>query len=280
MMAYLYLGFLLSTLGKAENIKEYPQKAIELSEMGNLNPGTKLIAKSLSLQAMIFNKDIHNISHQVQDILQLPENLKDSNYTELLMSAIEASINFHISPIDGLLVKVEKIVSITKTNFRINEYIRADLLKTICLMRLGLKDTALESLSRAVDIAYIEHNIIWFMLYGTEIKDLLPIIKTKYSDKRQEEFIDQVINNLQSHTYSLSGMESHNPSKNVLGKELSDREKEVLTYLASGLSTGSIAERLVLSPGTIKRHLHNIFEKLNVKSRTEAIKVSHDLGLI
>ncbi len=280
MMAYLYQGFRLSILDGIDISKDYVQKARDLSEFGHLNPGTLLIAKIIHLEATILEKDIHSLTHQVQDILQLPENLIDSLYTELLMTAIEASIYYKLSPMDGLLILVEKIIQITKTNDRITEYIRAELLKTIGLMRLGSKEKALESLSRAIDIAYKEHNIISFILYGSELRDLLPIIKTKYPGEKQEEFIDQIISNLQQHVDSQSTTESLNPSIKVYGKELSDREKEVLSYLASGLSTGAIAERLVLSPGTIKRHLHNIFEKLNVSSRTEAIKISRDLGII
>jgi LuxR family maltose regulon positive regulatory protein len=232
------------------------------------------------LGAAIMEKDIHSLTHQVQDILQLPENLKDSLYAELLMTAIEASIFYKLSPMDELLIMVEKIIKITKANARINEYIRAELLKTIVLKRLGSKDKALESLSRAIDIAYKEHNIICFILYGSEIRDLLLIIKTKYPGEKQKEFIDHIISNLLIDISPSSATDSGKPSVNVHGKKLSDREIEVLTYLASGLSTGAIAERLVLSPGTIKRHLHNIFEKLNVSSRTEAIKVSRALGII
>ena len=193
------------------------------------------------------------------------------------MTAIEASILFKLSPVDELILLLEKIINITKANSRINEYIRAQLLKTIGLLRLGSQETALESISKAVDAAYQEHNIICFIIYGSEIKDLLAIIKTKYSEERQEEFIDKVISSLSVYANSAPVTESHKTFKNSHGKELSTREIEVLTYLASGLSTGTIAERLVLSPGTIKRHLHNIFEKLNVSSRTEAIKVSRDL---
>jgi LuxR family maltose regulon positive regulatory protein len=280
MMAYLIQGFQLSILDGIENPKDYAQKARELSEIGHLNPGTLLIAKIIQLEAAILEKDIHSLTHLVQDILQLPENLKDSLYSELLMTAIEASISFQLSPVDELLLLTEKIIKITKANARITEYIRAELLQTMGLMRLGSKGKALESLSRAIDIAYKEHNIISFILHGSEIRDLLPIIKTKYSGDKQEEFIDQIIHHLLIDTSPSSATESGKPSVNVHGKELSGREIEVLTYLASGLSTGAIAERLVLSPGTIKRHLHNIFEKLNVSSRTEALKISRDLGII
>jgi ATP/maltotriose-dependent transcriptional regulator MalT len=61
---------------------------------------------------------------------------------------------------------------------------------------------------------------------------------------------------------------------------LSDREIEVLKLLASGLSSTEIAQRLVLSPNTLKAHTQNIYSKLDVHSRVQAINKAHELGII
>lgn len=52
---------------------------------------------------------------------------------------------------------------------------------------------------------------------------------------------------------------------------LSDRENEVLQLLADGLLYKEIAERLQIVHGTVRQHIHNIYEKLHVQNRTEAV---------
>lgn len=61
---------------------------------------------------------------------------------------------------------------------------------------------------------------------------------------------------------------------------LTGREVEVLRLLASGASNTVIAEQLVISPHTAKRHVAHVYAKLNVSSRAEATLRARDLGLI
>ncbi len=61
---------------------------------------------------------------------------------------------------------------------------------------------------------------------------------------------------------------------------LSDRELEVLRLLGAGLSNRQIAERLIVTVGTVKSHVHNIYGKLGVERRTEAIARARDLHLL
>jgi DNA-binding NarL/FixJ family response regulator len=58
---------------------------------------------------------------------------------------------------------------------------------------------------------------------------------------------------------------------NQHAKDLTEREKDVLICLVEGLSNKQIADRLFISDKTVKIHVSNIFKKLNVKSRSQAI---------
>lgn len=60
---------------------------------------------------------------------------------------------------------------------------------------------------------------------------------------------------------------------------LSEREREVLILIAQGLSNRDIAEKLVLSEGTIKNHVSNILNKLQAENRTHAVDIARRYGL-
>jgi DNA-binding NarL/FixJ family response regulator len=61
--------------------------------------------------------------------------------------------------------------------------------------------------------------------------------------------------------------------------QLTDREREVLRLMVSGLDRKSIATRLCRSPDTVKTHIRNIAAKLGTQSATEAVAVALDAGL-
>ncbi len=62
--------------------------------------------------------------------------------------------------------------------------------------------------------------------------------------------------------------------------DLTEREQEVLTYLAEGASNDEIAEALVISPKTVARHRENIMRKLNMHSRAELVRYAIRKGII
>jgi len=69
-------------------------------------------------------------------------------------------------------------------------------------------------------------------------------------------------------------------SSSFLIEPLSARELEVLRLAADGCSNQQIADTLVLAVGTVKRHLNNIFGKLNVQNRTQCVARARELNLL
>ena len=68
--------------------------------------------------------------------------------------------------------------------------------------------------------------------------------------------------------------------KNNLGSPLTRRELEILSQLSNGLSNFEISKNLNISENTVKKHISNIFIKINVKDRTQALIYAYETGLI
>jgi ATP/maltotriose-dependent transcriptional regulator MalT len=56
---------------------------------------------------------------------------------------------------------------------------------------------------------------------------------------------------------------------------LTRREREILQLLSMGLSNQEMAEKLVIAEGTLKRHVANLYQKLGVHNRTQAVRHFH-----
>jgi DNA-binding NarL/FixJ family response regulator len=60
---------------------------------------------------------------------------------------------------------------------------------------------------------------------------------------------------------------------------LTDREREILGYIAHGASNREIGETLFITEGTVKNHVSNILSKLQLRDRTQAALWAHEHGL-
>lgn len=70
------------------------------------------------------------------------------------------------------------------------------------------------------------------------------------------------------------------PVRQALLNYLTNREKEVLTLLTEGITYRGVADRLVISETTVKTHVNNIFQKLQVNDRTQAVLYALKHGLV
>jgi len=102
----------------------------------------------------------------------------------------------------------------------------------------------------------------------------IPLLRLAIDKKSHADFAQRLLDQL---TVSDSPKPVAIPET---GQTLTAREVEVLKLIAEGASNRVIANRLVISEHTVKVHITNIFAKLQVKSRTEAIARTRELHLI
>lgn len=129
---------------------------------------------------------------------------------------------------------------------------------------------ALHFLEDALREAQPEGFIRTFVDKGEPLKALLERLKSQGGELK--EYILTIL--------SAFGQPCRTSPSQALVEPLSERELDVLRFLAEGLSNGEIARRLVVSVGTVKSHVHSIINKLDVSSRAQAVARGRDLALI
>ena len=157
------------------------------------------------------------------------------------------------------------------------------ILESLALQDQGDETQALATLERALSLAQPEGYVRIFLDFGMQIAELLKMaaargIEVEYVSKLLSALRKEHEDESQSGKLSLMPAASH-PFQPLV-EPLSDRELEVLDLLANGLSNKQIAKTLVISVETVKKHLKNIYGKLGVHSRTEAVARGRDIDIL
>jgi LuxR family maltose regulon positive regulatory protein len=131
----------------------------------------------------------------------------------------------------------------------------------------GETEGAQAALDRALSLAEPEEYVRTFINKGQPMADLLR----------------RLVASTAGSAYASDLLAAFDPTVSAgqpLVEPLSERELEVLRGIAAGLSNREIAAELVITVGTTKWHINNIFGKLQVRRRTEAVARARELGLL
>jgi len=156
-------------------------------------------------------------------------------------------------------------------------------IEILCLQALAYSiqeeddDRALGTLERAIERAEPEGFIRTFVDEGP------PMARLLYEALAREIAPDYIRQLLAA--FPIGELEKHDPSETLtprteLFEPLSDREIEVLQLISEGRTKSEIGSELFLSVNTVKAHVRNIYAKLNVNNRVQAITKARALGLL
>lgn len=134
-------------------------------------------------------------------------------------------------------------------------------------------DEAQAHLLQALKLAQTAGYVRTFVDAGSSLSPLLEEAALRGADP-------QYVKTLLSALAREPSAERQSGLKTSLIEPLSERETEVLRLAAAGLSNRQIAAKLIISLGTVKTHMHNIYSKLNASNRTQAVATARETGLI
>lgn len=155
--------------------------------------------------------------------------------------------------------------------------LEARVLRCVALQQLGRSAEARAELLDLLPHAEAAGRIRLFVERGPVMHTLLRETLPRLADATVRPYAERVVAAFDATPIASSALK---PAPQPLIDPLSERECEVLRLVAEGLTDRQIADRLVLAVGTIKRHLNNVYGKLGVNSRTQALARARDIGLL
>jgi LuxR family maltose regulon positive regulatory protein len=192
----------------------------------------------------------------------------------------------------------EKLAVYGKTNkaeHNTRQLIDILLLQSMNYQKQSQSDKALAALERAITLAEPGGFIRPFLELGPEMAGLLARVSqggvaleyiarilAAFPDEMKDERPLQVADgSVSSRAASTLAQGPPAPSRvsSSLVEPLTPRELDVLALLAQGLTNKEIAQRLVISHGTVRQHAYNLYQKLQVNNRQQAVTKAADLGI-
>jgi LuxR family transcriptional regulator, maltose regulon positive regulatory protein len=169
---------------------------------------------------------------------------------------------------------LDNLLGAAEAKARLGSALEILIVQALALSTQGDRKRALAALERALAHAAPEGYI---RLFVDEGEPMLALLRQAQAHGIAPDFVATLLSAFGEPV--LVAPQQSRPTEAWV-EPLTEREREVLHLLATGASNGEIARRLVVSVGTIKKHVSNICGKLGVQSRTQALLRARTLHLL
>jgi LuxR family maltose regulon positive regulatory protein len=266
---YLLAGRLKLTAGDSAAAGEYLERTRPLVESA---PFPEWIGRfeRLQLECWLAQDQLRAAVHWADDNLR-DEALAggaEGEATTLALAHV-LIVRGDVLSLEQALALLKRLVEAAEADGRAGIQIEAVALQALAYWRHGDHTGALTSLERALRLAEGEGYLRVFADLGLPMARLL-------QEARSRAVLPEYVETLLA---TFGELALPGTVRGVLPEPLTAREQEVLKLIAAGLTNREIADQLVISAETVKKHTANIYGKLAVRSRREAVARARKLAL-
>ncbi|HZD58716.1 MAG TPA: LuxR C-terminal-related transcriptional regulator, partial [Anaerolineales bacterium] len=267
----LIAGRLELTRGNIEQAEEHLERARPLVEKAQFSHWIRRFER-FQLEVWLAQDMLQSAVHWSDEMLQegALDGRPDSEAAHLAMARV-LIVKGDLPSLERALDQIGSLLQPAQAQGRTVITIEARALQALAYSRRGDMASAMRSLERALRLAEPEGYLRLFADLGAPMARLLQEARSR---EVMPDYVDRL---LASFSSDLTLPAS---TRGALPEPLTDREGEILQLLAAGLTNREIAEELVISPETVKKHTGNIYGKLGVRSRTEAAARARELELL
>jgi LuxR family maltose regulon positive regulatory protein len=178
---------------------------------------------------------------------------------------------------DEALTLLVQLLPVMEQRGRHKSVIEIYVLQALALEAQGDTTLAMSTLENAFSLAEPQGYVRVFVDEGAPMAKLLGQAKARGIAPK---YVNELLAALDTPAYGTAATSAAQAETPALIEPLSERESEVLRFLATHLSSTEIADELLISPNTVRFHIKNIYTKLGVHRRSDAVDQAIELGLL
>jgi LuxR family maltose regulon positive regulatory protein len=178
---------------------------------------------------------------------------------------------------NGVLEICRRLYPMAKPAGRLARVIEGRLLEALALQQLGDRDAALASFERCLALAEREGYVRLFLEAGDPA---ITLLRDAASRRIAPRYATRLLRAFGGLAAERGDATSPGTLAQPLVEPLSERELDVLLLISEGSSNQQIAETLIVTVHTVKKHASNIYGKLGVRNRTQAVARARELGIL
>ena len=191
------------------------------------------------------------------------------NIQNELEHLVLARVLFARDEVHAAVDLLERLRGAAEATGRVGSTIKILALEALAHKTRDDETRALATLERSLQLAEPEGYVRTFVDLGAPMAALL-----------RQSVVKGISPSYASHLFAAFASTTEKPSAGWLSEPLSERELEVLRLIASGMSNAEISRALFVALSTVKKHINNIYRKLDTHSRTRTVARARELNLL
>ncbi|MFN2151303.1 MAG: LuxR C-terminal-related transcriptional regulator, partial [Anaerolineales bacterium] len=203
------------------------------------------------------------------------------NELPLLLDEMHQSLLARVYVKSGEFEKVldiyERVCAQAKMGGRLARVIELSLFKAVALQGLGKPDDAFVVFEECLTLVEPEGFVLLFLDVG---KTVIPLLQRVQAEGMHTEYVSKLLAVFNGQQAGVKEDAATILSQRDLIEPLTERELEVLRLMCTGHSNQQIADEMFVSVNTVKKHTSNIYGKLGVRNRAQAVLRAREIELV
>jgi len=280
--SHLCLLRILFSCGDLQGMEDLIQKMEEIDRKSNIPPWISKQVAAWQTRLWLVKNKLQAASQWAEESGLIstgisPDQLSETNFFTLIEYIVLARTLLAQEQLDDAIRILQWLFEQAETRGRTSKIIEILLLQALALRAGGDTNQAMDALERALTLA---EPAGFVRIFADEGPPMVSLLYEALDRGITPNYVNRLLQALPINKPEQVEPPISPVSESGYIEPLSEREIEVLQLVAEGLTNPEIAARLILSVYTVKTHARNIYGKLGVNNRTQAVTKARILGIL